>query len=51
MTNTEQRIQALIEMLSRDARTDEDKARAESMRKNWMELARSNAFVTTSRSC
>jgi hypothetical protein len=38
MTNTEQRIQALIEMLSRDARTDEDKARAESMQKHWTEL-------------
>jgi hypothetical protein len=38
MTNTEQRIQALIEMLSRDARTNEDRTRAEAMRRNWTEL-------------
>ncbi len=38
MTTTEQRIQALIEMLSRDAHTGEDQARAEAMRRNWAEL-------------
>ena len=38
MMNTEQRVQRLIEELSRDAHSDEDKARAESMRKSWAEL-------------
>jgi hypothetical protein len=38
MTTTEQRMQRLIDELSRDARSDEDKARAESMRKHWAEV-------------
>lgn len=38
MTPTQQRVRRLIEMLSREAKTDEDKARAETMRKHWEDL-------------